>query len=183
MLVASVEEGIPLDTAAEVAGITYRTVMDWLAIGDGRQASWPGGHPVSEETKVQCNAFSQRIAGARAICEARMLREVLEYGQDDGKGRRDWRSRSWVFEHHPVFKERWAQHRELKVESTATVVVEQRLARQLPDSQLREVVGPEWAALLPPSVEGEVLRESSSMEGTAARDAAKRLPEGDTGPV
>ena len=174
---------MPLDVALTSLEVNESNFYQWMRAAETDAENWHGGGAISEQTKAQILRLSQRVARARAVNEQRCVEAIHSAIGVVGKdGVPQWRPALEWLKVAPHTREKYREYREVNVTGGTTVTVEQRMVRQLSDSQLREVAGADWAALCPPSVEGELVSSHSSMEGTRPGDAAGRLPEGDTGP-
>lgn len=86
-ILASLEEGLPLSTAARLAGVAADTVREWIARGKGTD-----GRPRVARYAV----FAQRITRARANAEAALVAQVRK--GVTGGGLPDWKASAWLLE-------------------------------------------------------------------------------------
>jgi hypothetical protein len=116
-IVQAVTAGVPLRTAAPLAGVSHDTVLEWLARGEGRSA---------RPTTPLYAHFAQTITRAKAIDEARRLARLEQAGRGGAvvhekittfaDGRQvvertyappEWRCDTWYLEH--AFPDRWGR--------------------------------------------------------------------------
>lgn len=140
----AVEQGVPLETAAQAAGIGTRTLYEWISAGE--TGSWSTAVPLSEFASGVCSRFSQRIRQAQARFEAKQVQGVAEAAEAVGKnGIPEWRARAWLLNNHPRYRQRWREQREVIVDKTVTHVLEQQAVQAASLEQLEQ-----WAALPEP---------------------------------
>ncbi len=109
-LAAAVAKGVPIETAAQAAGLGPHTLYDWLQAG--RSGEWRSGNPVTNpENASRLAEFSELIASAQATWEAKQVQSIVEdadaYNQKTGL--RDWRARAWLLNNHPRTRQRYRQ--------------------------------------------------------------------------
>lgn len=150
-LVEAVRTGVPVEAACEVIGIATSTLREWLAIGDGRQPTWHNGVPVSQAAKVQCEALSAALTQARAEREATLVQAIAGAVGVVGKsGIPEWRPALELLKHHPLYRERWHEHKVVEVSGQVGLSVEREYVRSLPPGELLELCSPEMRALVEP---------------------------------
>lgn len=104
-IVEVLEAGHYLKTAAELSGVGYSTVREWIERGEG-------AHPDRPATP-EFAAFAAACAGARARGEEKLLAIVIGAAADE------WRAAAWILER--AFPERWAERREVELRADVTV--------------------------------------------------------------
>lgn len=129
-LAAAVRRGVPIETAAQAAGVSQSQFYEWLKAAESGQ--WRDGQPVSPESLRSITAFSERIRRAQSEFEAECIQRIAEAGSMVGKsGVPEWRALAWIANNHPRYRERYRQHREVEVHQSGQVVHELKLAQQL----------------------------------------------------
>ena len=92
-IVRSVSNGNWIPTAAKAAGLTPRTVHEWIQIGKGE-------HPTKEAIEPFVS-FAEDIEKAMAFAEEGLVANV--------KDSDDWRAKAWLLERGPT-RDRWSQN-------------------------------------------------------------------------
>ncbi len=100
-LAAAVARGVPIETAAQAAGIGHTTVYRWIEIArDGYRRD---GDPVTPQSLQTIGYFGEKIARAQAEFEAKQVSAIVEDADayNSKTGQRDWRARAWLLNNHP----------------------------------------------------------------------------------
>lgn len=149
-LATAVAAGVPIETAAQAAGISARTIYGWLkAAEDG---NWREGEPLDPQSLDAISRFSVLIRQAQAVFEAKQVQGVAEAAEavNEKTGLRDWRARAWILNNHPRYRRTYRPERTVEMHQSGTVTHEHKLTEAADDDQLRA-----WAALpLPPEGQG-----------------------------
>ena len=140
-LANAVRRGVPIETAAQAAGIGPRTIYQWLAIAQTGHRH-DGAH-ITDATKLVIERFADQIASAQADFEAHQIASIAEAGEVVGRsGIPEWRARAWLLNNHPRYRKTYRQERQLEVHNSGTVQHEHTIAQAASDDELRS-----WAAL------------------------------------
>lgn len=136
-LADAVRRGVPIETAAQAAGITDRTFYEWRKAAES--GFWSHGDPVSPESLRAITRFARLLQVAEAEAEVDHITAIAEAGATVGKsGVPEWRARAWLLNNHPRYRQRYRQHRETIVEQSGTVLHEHKLVKELPKDDLQQ---------------------------------------------
>jgi hypothetical protein len=141
-LAAAVEAGVPIETAAQAAGVSKGQFYAWLQAAERK--IWPHGDPISEASLVSITSFADKVARAQARFEARKVQNVARAAEvvNAKTGQVDWRADAWLLNNHPRYRKTYRQERQLEVHNTGTVQHEHKIAEQATDDELRA-----WSAI------------------------------------
>lgn len=118
-IAAAVARGVPVGTAAKLAGIGERTFRSWLRIAAEDRSTWEDGTPVTPAAKAQMLQFATRIEQALAECEAKCAQAITDSVGVVGKsGVPEWRPALEWLKHSPTTRERWHEYRQVEVNHT-----------------------------------------------------------------
>jgi hypothetical protein len=105
-----------LETAAALAGVSHRTLQDWLKRGkEVRRRARRTGEPIPQAEEMYANL-------AAAIKAVVAHAEMVALGQVAGASQYDWRAAAWMLEKR--FPSRWGRDR-------AEVLALQKRVREL----------------------------------------------------
>lgn len=137
-LADAVEHGVPIETAAQAAGVSKSQFYDWLQAGS--RGTWSDGSPITQESLRQITEFSEKIRAAQASHEARLIRDIDAASQavNAKTGIPEWRAGAWLANNHPRMRATYRQERVSQVEQTGTVRHEHTLAKALDPHQLEQ---------------------------------------------
>jgi transposase-like protein len=136
-LANAVRKGVPIETAAQAAGVSPQQFYAWLRTAE--HGTWPHGTPVDATSLNAITAFAEQIRTAQAEFEAHQVENVAAAAEMIGKsGVREWRAGAWLLNNHPRYRERYRQHREVQVEQSGTVKHEHTLVRNTDPNELEE---------------------------------------------
>ena len=132
-LAESVRRGVPVETAAALAGVGRQTFYQWLQAGETGQ--WQRGQPVSDASANLLRDFSDKIRRAQAQFEADKVIAISEAAEEinEKTGQRDWRAIAWLLNNHPRYRKTYRIERQLEVNSEVTVRHEALQAKQVYD--------------------------------------------------
>jgi hypothetical protein len=136
-MLEGIEQGVPLRTAARLAGIGLAQLYRWLQIAAGKEHTWHGGAPVSEGALREIKLLAELIADAQSRFEASMVGKIREAAMEPDKwGRRDWRAAAFLLTHSPATRQHWYEYRPVDVQVQGEVTHEHRLVRGMTLEQL-----------------------------------------------
>lgn len=141
-LAAAVEAGVPIETAAQAAGISSTQFYEWLQAA--QRGHWRNGFPADPESLRIITRFADLISRAQARFEARKVQNVARAAEvvNAKTGQVDWRADAWLLNNHPRYRKTYRQERQLEVHNSGTVQHEHTIAQAASDDELRS-----WAAI------------------------------------
>ena len=145
-LADAVRTGVPIETAAQAAGLGPRTIYNWLAIAQNGHRN--DGVGVTDETLRLLVPFGEQIAAAQAQFEAARIQSIARAADqvNPKTGITEWRAGAWLLNNHPRYRQRYRQEHVSKVEQTGTVHHEHTLTTAADDASLEQ-----WASLALPA--------------------------------
>src|SRR5258708_1420381 len=79
-LADAVSEGVPIETAAQAAGVGHHTFFTWLQAAE--RGVWRDGQPVDPSTHRRLTAFAEQIQRAQAEFEARQVSGITRAAEE-----------------------------------------------------------------------------------------------------
>lgn len=137
-LADAVKRGVPIETAAQAAGVSERTFFEWLKAAES--GVWHDGSPVQPETLKTISRFSRLISRARAEHMQQMIASIQQCAvtPNEKTGMPDWRAADTMLSKHPVYRKLWREERQVNVTQSGTVLHEHQLASKLSDAELEQ---------------------------------------------
>lgn len=123
----ALEQGMPQETAAKLAGVEPRTFYEWMA--QGRR----------EDGRHEYQQFAQAVTLARATFQESVIAEIRNAFTPGEHGVRDWRALAWLMER--MFPEQFGQTVQvrMKVDEELTTTID-RLRKGLDPETFGRVV-------------------------------------------
>ena len=84
-IIASLRDGNYLEPAAEAAGVSRHTVLEWIRRGEGRD---------DRSAEPEFVEFAEKVRAARALAESRMVRVLTSAAVDDWRAAEAWLKRA-----------------------------------------------------------------------------------------
>lgn len=137
-LADAVRRGVPVETAAQAAGVSSAQYFAWLRAAE--TGLWQHGDPVPPDSLRTIQSFADKIARARAEHMEQMIASIQQCAvtPNEKTGLPDWRAADTMLSKHPVYRKVWREERQVNVTQSGTVQHEHQMASKLPDAELEQ---------------------------------------------